>query len=278
MSNILAKLGVSGRVEAAAVAHRLGLTDGPGRAMATWDDVARVLRWRCPGTTRGGRVERAAGGGGWCGAGRSCGSGPLHRKDLAELGDAAPSGPVLVAYVPDEGAKAALLAAEPDVYFTTSHFDGSPALLCRLDALDTQALTELAAEAWASRAPRPAARRRTGPRRNAGPTVRHGDLGRRAPGLHRAAGDHRAPGGDGQPASGGCRTSCSSGSGRCGAADLAELGDAAPTGPVLGARVPDEGAKAALIADEPDVYFTTLALRRLPGRAVPAGRDRRRRR
>lgn len=29
VSNILAKLGVSGRVEAAAVAHRLGLTDGP---------------------------------------------------------------------------------------------------------------------------------------------------------------------------------------------------------------------------------------------------------
>jgi DNA-binding CsgD family transcriptional regulator len=29
VSNILAKLGVSGRVEAAAVAHRLGLTEGP---------------------------------------------------------------------------------------------------------------------------------------------------------------------------------------------------------------------------------------------------------
>jgi DNA-binding CsgD family transcriptional regulator len=30
VSNILAKLGVSGRIEAAAVAHRLGLVDGPG--------------------------------------------------------------------------------------------------------------------------------------------------------------------------------------------------------------------------------------------------------
>lgn len=40
-------------------------------------------------------------------------------------------------------------------------------------------------------------------------------------------------------------------------ADLEELGNAAPAGPVLGARVPDEGAKQALISVEPRVYFTT---------------------
>jgi hypothetical protein len=56
--------------------------------------------------------------------------------------------------VPDEGAKRALIADEPDVYFTTSHFDGYPAVLARLDALDEAALTELAGEAWACRAPR----------------------------------------------------------------------------------------------------------------------------
>ena len=79
---------------------------------------------------------------------------PLRRTDLDELGDAAPSGIVLGARVPDEGAKAALIADEPEVYFTTHHFDGYPAVLCRLDRLDTQALTELAVEAWACRAPR----------------------------------------------------------------------------------------------------------------------------
>jgi hypothetical protein len=79
---------------------------------------------------------------------------PLRARDLAELGDAAPSGIVLGARVPDEGAKAALIAEEPDVYFTTSHFDGYPAILCRLDELDEQSLTEVAAEAWACRAPR----------------------------------------------------------------------------------------------------------------------------
>jgi len=79
---------------------------------------------------------------------------PLRRSDLDELGDGAPDGTVLGARVPDEGAKAALIADEPDVYFTTHHFDGYPAVLCRLDRLDAQSLTELAAEAWACRAPR----------------------------------------------------------------------------------------------------------------------------
>lgn len=79
---------------------------------------------------------------------------PLRTKDVAELGDAAPAGPVLAAYVPDVGAKAALIAEEPEVYFTTAHFHGFPAVLCRLDALDIGSLTELAGEAWACRAPR----------------------------------------------------------------------------------------------------------------------------
>jgi hypothetical protein len=79
---------------------------------------------------------------------------PLRSKDIAELGDAAPDGPVVAAHVPDEGAKTALISAEPDVYFTTSHFDGYAAVLCRLDELDGESLTELVTEAWACRAPR----------------------------------------------------------------------------------------------------------------------------
>jgi hypothetical protein len=79
---------------------------------------------------------------------------PLRRADLEELGDAAPTGPVLGARVPDEGAKAALIADDPDTFFTTHHFDGYPAVLCRLDVLSEQDLVELAAEAWACRAPR----------------------------------------------------------------------------------------------------------------------------
>jgi hypothetical protein len=119
--------------------------------MVTWDDVARICL-ALPGTTE---AVSARGRRRWQVRGRTfLRERPLHQKDLAELGDAAPDGPILVASVPDEGAKAALLAAEPDVYFTTSHFDGWAAVLCRLDRLDEQSLTELAGDAWAARAPR----------------------------------------------------------------------------------------------------------------------------
>lgn len=39
--------------------------------------------------------------------------------------------------------------------------------------------------------------------------------------------------------------------------DLRALGDAAPDGPILCVRVPDLGAKEALVADESGAYFTT---------------------
>lgn len=39
--------------------------------------------------------------------------------------------------------------------------------------------------------------------------------------------------------------------------DYAALGDAAPDGPILGARTSDEGEKSALIAEHPDICFTT---------------------
>jgi hypothetical protein len=40
-------------------------------------------------------------------------------------------------------------------------------------------------------------------------------------------------------------------------ADLRALGDGAPTGPVLGARVEHLIAKEALLADDPKIFFTT---------------------
>jgi hypothetical protein len=53
--------------------------------------------------------------------------------------------------------------AEPEVYFTTSHFNGYAAVLCRLDELDARSLTELVTEAWACRAPRRLVAERFGP-------------------------------------------------------------------------------------------------------------------
>jgi hypothetical protein len=39
--------------------------------------------------------------------------------------------------------------------------------------------------------------------------------------------------------------------------DIEALGEAAPDGPILAVRVPDLGAKEALLAGDRDVYFTT---------------------
>jgi hypothetical protein len=119
--------------------------------MATWDDVARV----CAALPGSGEVSSREGSRRWRVADKLfVWERPLRTKDLAELGDAAPTGPVLAARVPDEGAKLALIAEEPEVYFTTAHFTGYPAVLCRLDRLGTEELEELVGEAWACRAPR----------------------------------------------------------------------------------------------------------------------------
>jgi hypothetical protein len=119
--------------------------------MATWQDVSRI----CTALPEVVESARRDGQRQWrVGDKLIVWERPLRKGDLAELGAAAPTGPVLGARVPDEGAKTALIADEPDVYFTTSHIDGYPAVLCRLDAIGTDALAELAGEAWACRAPR----------------------------------------------------------------------------------------------------------------------------
>jgi hypothetical protein len=79
---------------------------------------------------------------------------PLRRTDLEALGDSAPDGPILGVRVEHLGAKEALLASDPDVYFTTPHFDGYPAVLVQLDRISPEELQELIVEAWLVRAPK----------------------------------------------------------------------------------------------------------------------------
>jgi hypothetical protein len=79
---------------------------------------------------------------------------PLRAKEIEELGDAAPDGPVLGARVEHLGAKEALLADDPRVYFTTSHFKGYAAILVRLDRISAADLEEVITEAWLARAPK----------------------------------------------------------------------------------------------------------------------------
>ncbi len=84
---------------------------------------------------------------------------PLRAKEVEQLGGlepegAAPDGEILGVRVPDEEAKAALLQSEPEIYFTTPHFDGHPSVLVRLGRIPKKDLEEAIIEAWLTRAPK----------------------------------------------------------------------------------------------------------------------------
>ena len=118
--------------------------------MASWDDVRR-LALALPDTDETVSHGHAS----W----RVRGKGfvwerPLRNSDLEALGDGAPTGPILGARVEHLGAKEALLADDPEVFFTTPHFDGYAAVLVRLERIAVEELEELVAEAWLVRAPK----------------------------------------------------------------------------------------------------------------------------
>jgi hypothetical protein len=60
----------------------------------------------------------------------------------------------LVIRVLDLGDREALLKGQPDVFFTTPHYDGYPYVLVRLEEIDETQLEELIEDAWRIRAPK----------------------------------------------------------------------------------------------------------------------------
>lgn len=118
--------------------------------MATWEDVRRIVL-AMPETdekvSRGLRQWRVK-------QKLVVWERPLRRSDVAALGDAAPQGPILGAKVEHLGAKEALIADDPDVFFTTPHFDGYAAVLVRLERISVEALDEVIVEAWLAAAPK----------------------------------------------------------------------------------------------------------------------------
>ena len=118
--------------------------------MATWDAVAR-LALALPETTE----KSSYGHPGWAVQGKVFAwERPLSTKDRVALGDAAPAAVPLGVAVPDLGAKEALLADDPDAFFTTLHFDGYPVVLVRVERIASDVLEEVLGEAWRVKAPR----------------------------------------------------------------------------------------------------------------------------
>lgn len=118
--------------------------------MASWEDVQRIAL-ALPATS-----ERDARGKRWWQV-KDKGfvwERPLRQKEIDSFGGEVPDGPILAARVEHLGAKEALMAEDPNVYFTTSHFDGYAAILVRLERISGEELQELVTEAWLARAPR----------------------------------------------------------------------------------------------------------------------------
>ena len=63
-------------------------------------------------------------------------------------------GDVLVVWTSSVEEKAALIAAEPAVFFTTPHYDGHPTVLVRMGAVGLAEVRELLTDAWRQRAPK----------------------------------------------------------------------------------------------------------------------------
>ena len=65
-----------------------------------------------------------------------------------------PSADVVAVRVGNEYEKESLLEVDPDVFFTEPHYDGYPAVLVRLPAIDLDLLRVVVTDAWRCRAPR----------------------------------------------------------------------------------------------------------------------------
>jgi hypothetical protein len=102
-----------------------GASERAGRSGAQWRVAERMFVW-----------ERS-----------------LRDSEIRSFAGPVPDGPILAARVEHLGAKEALLADGGDSYFTTSHFDGHPSVLVRLEEIPLDELRELIIEAWLCRAP-----------------------------------------------------------------------------------------------------------------------------
>ena len=61
---------------------------------------------------------------------------------------------VVAIRVANQGEKEELLAADPEKFFTEPHYNGFPAILVRLEAIDVGELEELITDGWRCQAPK----------------------------------------------------------------------------------------------------------------------------
>jgi hypothetical protein len=79
---------------------------------------------------------------------------PFTKADIKRFGDATPpDGPILAVRVADLSEKSAVLAAQPNAFFTIPHFDGYAAVLIQLKKVTRRALHDVVVDGWLACAP-----------------------------------------------------------------------------------------------------------------------------
>jgi hypothetical protein len=119
--------------------------------MVTVEQVARLAA-SLPEVTEGQRYGNRT----WFVAGKAFAwLRPFSKADLRRYGDVEPpTGPILAVSVEDLGEKEAVLAAQPETFFTIPHFDGFAAVLIQLDLVSERALRDALVDGWLASAPR----------------------------------------------------------------------------------------------------------------------------
>jgi hypothetical protein len=121
------------------------------------DDVARIaaeLPEVVEADQHGKRLWSVIGGARSGGAKAFAWERPFSKTDIRRFGDQPPpDGPILAIRVADLHEKEALLAANPDAFFTIPHFDGYPAVLVQLQKVSEADLREALFDGWLACAP-----------------------------------------------------------------------------------------------------------------------------